>query len=63
MLVLGQWQQSQQVSHEVAEQEELVWVRWQQKVEDLRMLQARQRCIVEVAGVAAEVESDHSRRE
>ena len=57
--MLGQWQKGQQVKHEVLEQEQLAWVKWQQKIEEVRILEARQRCIVEVAEIAAELERDH----
>ena len=57
--MLVQWQQDQRVvRRNVVEREGRAWVSWQQELEALRALDARQRQIVGMAELAASVERE-----
>ena len=53
--VLGQWQKVQHVHSQVVERSGQAWVEWQLEMEDRRVSEVRQRQIVEVAELAAQL--------
>ena len=56
--MLVQWQQDQHARRNIVEREGSAWVSWQQELEALRALDARQRQIVGMAELAASVERE-----
>lgn len=57
--MLVQWQHDQHARRELVEQGGHAWVSWQQEMEALRVLDARQQQIVGMAELAASVEREH----
>ena len=57
--MLVQWQHDQHARRKLVEQGGHAWVSWQQEMEALRVLDARQQQIVGMAELAASVEREH----